>query len=474
MKIALVKAQDTAKSFKLTAVQYPVNIAYLAAVCIEAGYEVDIWDFCVEPFTDEYISFKINEFKPDIIGISCVTPSIYFGNKIALIAKNIKPQTFVIVGGAHVSALPVETLEEFPAFDIGVLVEAENILPEICFDIEKGTLPVGIAGTVYRENGEIKLAKKPEKMPDVNIIPFPVRDLLPFDLYKNKHSVRGFSRKQWNIIEVDSSRGCIFSCTFCGVENTHGKGVRFRTPDNVLTEIESCVKKYKTDFVVFNDSTFTANKHRAIELVKCLPKIGIKGYTINSHVNTVDYELLKKLTDTGCKKISFGVESGSNNTLQKVRKCSTREKIISAFENAHRAKIPVIEGTFILGADIAEEEEDFNLTESLIKKIKPDIVALGVITPYPGTEQYEEIKNLGYFNNVSWDKFQLFSKTPPPWRIKNFNSQELINRRNTILKSYYWTPQYIFKRIKKIRSLKELIYYLEMAISFFKISIKKQ
>lgn len=474
MRIALVKVQDTAKALALNSVQYPINIGYLASVCIDVGCQVEMWDFCVEPFTEKSVRSRINKFKPDIIGLSCVTPAIYFGHRIASIAKQIKSDIFTIVGGSHVSAIPLETLHEFPNFDLGVIGEGEDILLEIIAKIEKKCTPRAIPGTVYRTKNKIKLAANRARMPDVNSIPFPNRDLVPFSFYKNKHAVRGFSRKVWNIIELDTSRGCPFSCTFCSVEKTHRQGARFRTPQHVITEIETCRKKYNANFIVFNDSTFTLNKRRISDIVCYLPKMGIRGYTVNAHVNTVDYEMLELLAKTGCKKISFGVESGSNKTLKRIRKQSSRKKIIAAFKIAHKAKIPIIEGSMILGADPYETKEDFEDTASLIKIIQPDILTLGIITPYPGAAVYIEMKKLGYLDDITWDHFQQFAESPPPWKIVNFSAAELAERRNAILKSYIWTPRYIFNRLIRLKSFKELLYYIEMAKSFHKIVIRSK
>ena len=474
MRIAFAKIQDTAKNVILTAVQYPVNIGYLAAVCLEADHQVEMWDFCVEPFTSEYINHKINEFDPEIIGISCVTPAIYYGNQLATIAKQGKRDVFVIIGGVHVSALPLETLKEFPNFDIGIMMEAEETILEILSELEKKNYPLGIKGTVYRENDEVKLAPVRSEMPDVNSIPFPNRDLVPQGLYKNKHSVRGISRKFWNVLEVDSSRGCPYSCTFCGVDVTHGRGVRFRTPENVLKEIEVCREKYDTNFIVFNDSTFTLKKERVAELVSALPGMGIEGYHVNAHVNSIDNEMLNLLEKTGCKKLAFGIESGSDKTLRNIQKSFTREKAMTVFKCARKSRIPTVEAYFILGADIYETENDFKQTESLIKIIRPDILGLGIITPYPGTEQYDEMKKIGFLDNVKYDQLQIFSDSPPTWRIVNFTADELVQKRNSILKSYIWSPWYVLNRIIKIRSLWELIYYVKMAKSFFNIVVKKR
>lgn len=472
MRIALVKAQDSANLFQLNAVQYPVNIGYLASVCLKEGHEVQMWDFCVEPFTDEYIWKKITQFKPDAVGVSCVTPAINYGHHVMKLVKEWNPHTLTLVGGIHISALPIDTMRDYPHFDLGIIAEAENILIDVLNAFEQTrSVPEGIEGTVYRKNGEVRLAAPPPAMPDVNDIPFTNRDLIPFDWYRSKHALRGFSRQVWNIIEMDSSRGCPYSCTFCGIDVTHGKGVRFRTPENIYAEVEECVKKYQTNFIIFNDSTFTVRKQRVLDIIRGLPSRGIRGYTVNAHVNTVDKEMLDTLAETGCKKISFGVESGSEKTLKAIKKNSTRERIIRAFDLSHAAGIPTVEGTFIVGADLQETDAEVQETYDLIKRIKPDIVALGIITPYPGTPQYVELKEAGYLKDIPWEAYQIFSDQPPPWRTFSLTAEGLVRWRNKILKSYVWTPRFILNRLRVIRSWKELLYYVRLAKTFFKIVV---
>jgi anaerobic magnesium-protoporphyrin IX monomethyl ester cyclase len=468
MRIALIKVQDSTAELIMAGSQYPVNLAYLTQICQNLGHETEIWDFCVEPYEEQYIKEKVRKLNPDIVGLSCVTSAINFGNQIAKWVKEVDENILTLIGGVHVSCLPEETMNEFPIFDLGVLREAEETLPEILEYVEQHKELKGIAGTIYRDNGKIVHAP-PRELPDINKIPYPNRDMLPIQWYSNRHAHKGVSRKFWNIIEVDSSRGCPYPCTFCNVEITHGRSMRFRTPENVLGEIEQCVKKYGTNYVIFNDSTFTIDKKRAKEIVEGLPELGIKGFSVNAHVNTVDEELLTAMAKSGIDKLLFGIESGSNKVLKRIGKNASQKSIRRALNLAQKAKIPIVEVNFILGADIHESEEDILETEKLIHSIKFDILAMGIITPFPGTDQYIELKRMGYLDGVPWDSFQIFGEKPPPWRTVNFSNKELVARRNRILKNYYWNLGFIFKRLLKIRTFGELSYYAGMAKSFYKV-----
>lgn len=472
MKIVLAKMHDSTNMLLLAGQQYPVNVAYLASALIAAGYEVELWDFCVEPFDEETVKERIRKSRPAMIGASCVTPAIYHGGILAKWAKEIDDNIVTLVGGVHITALPKETMEEFPHFDLGVLTEAEDSILEIAAKVETGSYPSGIPGTVYRDGNDIVTAPTRIDFPDVNTIPYPDRTLLPMELYTEKHAGRGISRKVWNVAEIDSSRGCPYACTFCNVELTHGRKVRFRTPDNILGEIEQCVKQFGTNYILFNDSTFTIRKDRVLDIVRELPKLGIKGYSVNAHVNTVDWEMLDTLAKTGCHRIMYGVESGSDRVLREIKKNSDQQKIRTAFELSKRAGIPNVEGTFILGADPHETEDDMMATETLIKEIAPDIVGIGVITPYPGTSQFHDLERLGLRGDLRWDQYQIFTEGPPPWRIVNYSAEELWQRRNAMLKAYIWTPSFVFRRLRRVKSFTELKYYTGLARSFYDVVVK--
>ena len=248
--------------------------------------------------------------------------------------------------------------------------------------------------------------------------------------------------------------------------------MRFRTPDNILEEIEQCVRQFGANYILFNDSTFTIRKDRVLEIVRELPKIGIEGYSVNAHVNTVDWEMLDTLAKTRCHRIMYGVESGSDRVLREIKKNSNQERIRTAFALSKRAGIPNVEGTFILGADPNETEEDMIATENLIHDIKPDILGIGVITPYPGTTQFLDLQREGLMEKLAWDRFQIFTESPPPWRIANYSAEELWRRRNQMLKSYIWTPNYIFRRLQRVKSVTEFKYYAGLARSFYNVVVK--
>ena len=472
MKIVFANAPDELNPSPLVCVSYPINISYLARIAEDSGHHVEMWDFAVEPLTEEYIIEKIKHSKPDVVGITSMTASIYFADAIARAVKKANPSIITILGGVHVTILPTETLDEFPSFDFAVITEAEELLPALLESLENKIIPENIPGTAYRRDGLVKINPASSFPADLDKIPYPHRELVPPDYYTKWHAVRGISRRSWNVAEITSSRGCPFSCTFCNVDALHGQKMRYRTPENVIGEIEECVKKFDANFVMFNESTFAIDKNRAKDIVKGLPK-NIKGYYVCSHVNIADYDLYKTMADTGCTILSFGVESGSDRVLKKIQKNATGERIIRAFSLAKQAGIPNVEGTYILGASLDETEEDFAATERIIKKTNPDFVGLGIIVPFPGTPQYLEMKKLGYLDGVGWDQYQIFSETPPPWRIKNFSNEELVEYRNKILKAYYWNPRYFARKLMRIRDLGELKYYASMAGAFYRIIIRQ-
>jgi radical SAM superfamily enzyme YgiQ (UPF0313 family) len=243
--------------------------------------------------------------------------------------------------------------------------------------------------------------------------------------------------------------------------------VRFRSAQNVLEEIKECVAKYKTNHFTFLDDTFTLWPERTKQICSGLKELGV-SWDCNTRVNNVTLELLKIMAESGCIKVSFGVESSSERLLKLIKKGIALDQIKRAVKWAREAKIKFIEGTFILGAHPSETREEVEMTVKLMRELDLDFVFYGIIVPFPGTEVCDIMRGKGYLNkNINWRDF-IFFGGEPPWRTDNFTSKELVELQNYVLKKFYLRPGYFLKMLLKINSWREMRYYLDIAWDFFK------
>jgi radical SAM superfamily enzyme YgiQ (UPF0313 family) len=458
---------------KYLSTQIPINLAYIAASLEEEGANVKIIDFCIEKFIKEKFLLYLKKFNPKIIGFTSMTPSILFVKDIAKVIKEYDKNILIILGGMHISALPKRTLKEIPNIDIGVCGEGDITIKEIYHAKSSNKPYKNIDGIVYRSNRKIEITPKRELIKNLDKIPFPARHLFYMDKYKKSHVSRGFSRKHMKMMEIFTSRGCPNKCIYCSNANFNHY-VRFRSYENIVSEIDSLIKNYQINHISIEDDTFTINKPLLKKLCKYFKEKNIT-WNCNARVDTVDFKLIKIMKDAGCKKISFGVESGSQRILELNKKNTKINQIKNAFKWAKKAKIRFVEGTFILGSHTDETIEEIKNTKDLMFELMPDIIMLSVMCPFPGTEiNRMMIKQKLIDNKVKWDKYTLITKEPPFKRLNNITSKELLKLQKNIIKEYYSSPKYILNQILKIRSIGELSYLTELGFYFMKDFIIKK
>lgn len=466
MKVALVIPPSSLSQVEVVSTHYPVNLGYIAASLMKKGREVELWDYNVEPFTMESFSTRLRESKPDIIGFGCMTLNIKNGNKLAEVAKQQLKNVFCLVAGAHSTALPVQTLEEFPSYDAVVVGEGEHTIVELCEKMEKKKPLTGTLGICHRVKGKVMLEQQRPLIDNLDEIPNPNRDLGKKEMYVRSHVSRGISRKFLNVLEIIVSRGCPYECIFCASHLAYKRRTRYRSLDNVFGEIKECIQKYGSNHVTILDDTFTLNKPLVKEFCSRIKELNIT-WNCDTRVDQVDQEMLNMMKDSGLIKISFGIEAGSRRVMELIKKQITPEQVIEAFRMARHAKIKFVEGTFMIGSHIDETEEDVNESIRLIRKIKPDLISLAIVTPLPGTYTYEIMKQKGYIFAKEWDKFMYVSGVPT-WRTTHFTPEDLVRLQRKVLMSFYLSPHYILRMMKKIGSMNEFRYWFDIGREFFK------
>jgi len=454
-------------------IQYPNNLGYIASYLIKHNYEVEMWDYNIEHFTEEDFAERVKSSKPDIVGIHCKTPTILIGEKFAKIIKEVNPNIKVIIGGPHCTALPERTLKEFPDFDICVMGEGEVTFLELCNKIKNKEPIEGTLGISYRtEKGVITEPRRP-LIKNLDELPFPNRDLIDMKKYKVlAHVERGIPRSVWTAAEIMVSRGCPYQCIYCAGNLNYGLTVRFRSAKSVIDEVKECIEKYNINYVNINDDTITLKKDLLYEICDSFKKLKIKWGCL-SRVDVVTKEMLQKMVDCGCMRINFGVESGSQRILDLTKKRTKIEQIKRAYQYAKEVKLKIIDSGFLIGQSPDETLEDVKATLKLMKELKPTFASVTITVPFPGTELNKMLKEQGYLGKENWENFVMFGKKPE-WRTKYFSSTDLVKLQKWVLRKYYLRVSYIIPKLLEIRSLNEIKYYLNVGIDFIKNVVIKR
>ena len=253
------KTPDTSRS-GIVSIQYPINIGYLVSYLRGNSINCLVKDYEVENFSEsEFIAF-IKKTKPALVGFSCMTPHILHAAQMAGILKANFPEIKTVAGGVHPSAIPEQTLKEFPQFDIVVVGEGEQTMVELYKRVASSRSIDDVNGLVFKSNSQIKVNPRRAVIEDLDDLPFPEREIINIDYYKRSHVSRGFSRKVMRIAEIMVSRGCPYSCIFCASKIVHLNGVRLRDPGKIIAEIQELVEKYKIEHLSFLDDNFAIRK----------------------------------------------------------------------------------------------------------------------------------------------------------------------------------------------------------------------
>lgn len=352
----------------------PLGISFLGAVLEQAGHETRIVDFSVFPYSHEILSRHLQEFKPDLLGVTSVTMTFNAAIQVVEDARKINPELPTLMGGPHVSFCAHETLSAYPSLDLIVVGEGEQTIVEVANQILNDRDWSQIKGLAYRDGNQIKINEKREYL-DVNTLPFPARHLLPLGRYRALHTP----------ISIATSRGCPYRCIFCVGRKMVGAKVRYRDPIAVCDELEM-LSKLNFPQINISDDLFTAKTSHCLaicdEIIR--RKLNITWSSF-ARVDTVSPELLIKMKEAGCSTISFGVESANREILKTIKKGITLEKVERAVKMCSDAGIqPHV--SFILGLP-GESPESLKETQDYGDTIERlgGMYGFHLLAPFPGT-----------------------------------------------------------------------------------------
>jgi len=427
----------------------PLGLLYLAGYIKKySDYELKIIDAQVEKFNYSQLKEKIKEFNPDVVGITAMTFTLLDVIKTAETAKEACPSAKIVIGGPHVQIYPEETAN-LKNVDYVVLGEGEKIFLELIQNINNQEKLKLIKGLVFKESDKIINTGRPDYFNNLDEIPFPPREMLPYKKYSS------LLAKEKAITTMFTSRGCPFACNFCD-RPAMGKNFRARSAKNVVNEMEECLKLDIKEIFIYDD-TFTVDKQRVVDICDEIIKRNLKfTWDIRARVNTVDEELLFLLKKAGCIRIHFGVEAGTEKILKILNKNISLDQALTAFRLSKKAGIQTL-AYFMIGSP-TETKEDVLQTIKFMNELDPDFVQITLLTPFPGTKIYQWALDQRIFQTDYWREF---ATNPTPgfktkYWTKELSKEELERLLIMAYKKFYLRPNYIIKRIKAITSLAEL------------------
>lgn len=371
--------------------QTPYGLFALGAQALRAGHQVKVIN--LSAFAWGEVEALLERLDADVYGMSCWTAN---RRGVALCARAIRrfhKNAHIVVGGPHVTPLAREVMTFYPEVDTACVGESDVTLLELLGRLERGESTRGIAGTFYRdERGEIVEAPERPSVEDLDTLASP-HDYFPTHI-------------------LMTSRGCPWNCTFCGAETSWGRGFRANSIEYVLEAMQHSLEKVSVRMIQIKDDTFTTNKKRVLQLCRSIRERGLNFFwSCDTRVDLLTDELLREMRLAGCQRLSLGVESGSQQILDKIDKKITVDEIVTSTELARKYGIKV--RYYMMLGNRGETAQTFRETLAFLERARPSEYVFACLSVYPGTRDFYDAESSGWLDRRAYftENFQEL-KTP--------------------------------------------------------------
>lgn len=464
MQVALVYPPSTEERLK----GYPLGLAYLSAVLKQANHQVDIYDYNGKSYHKSLKDFfKIIKItRPDLLAISFNSFNRAGAYQIINVAKKIKKDIFVVLGGVHPATLPEQMFKYFyDAIDFIVRSEGEQTLPALCNALENKSSYKEISGLVYKDRAK-GIVNNP--VPDIveNLDQLPIPDF----------SYAAEYIKKKGLAFLITSRGCPANCIFCSTSSFWGQKIRMYSPERVGQEVEF-LKCLGAKRLFFHDDTFNLGIERTLKITEILKKMDVE-YVIQCRVKPINEEIIKKLAESGCKHISWGMESLSDQILKKINKNITKEEVKKAFDLCANYTDKFTTSGYCCVGIPGETEETVNQTVEYMNKNIKSTHGAGASMLYilPGTPLYYQLLEKGEFNPDIWVKSDAVYYYTKEHNMNTLNQwRKRVNRsgiRIPFSTKYFWdsipTDEVINKETPFTRKINKILKKIKRQCNFMR------
>lgn len=420
----------------------PLSLAWVAAIAEKAGHEVTIIDARTLRLSKEETLARLREFGPDILGFMMTT--YMFRDTLEWIRYLKKHLNVpVIVGGYNLRVYPRESVAP-EEIDFGCVEHAYYTVPKLLEELEGGRRFSDVPGLVFKENGKAIVTPHDEAI-DFDKFPNPARHLLPNELYAE------FPTERRNFTVMVTSLGCPRRCGFC---EAGGTSYGPRKPETVVAEIEECYRKFGVREIDIFDYEFPILRKRTIEICRLLKGKGMDiEWACRSRVDSMDENLLREMRAAGCRRIYYGLESGSQEILDRVNKGITLAQIEDTIRMTKEIGIRPL-GFFQIGGP-GETRETVMQTLSFAKRLDLDYVQFSKTLAKPLTPLWKQmVADTGY---DYWREWILGNAPdmvlPRPWTELTNDEIDRLARRAYI--AYHSRPRFLLRSALKLRSWSE-------------------
>lgn len=449
----------------------PLGLLYvLSALKINAPEHESFFLDCVaEKVGHGQLGARISAIRPDVVGITSFTMSLYDVCLAARTIRDVYPGVHLCLGGHHPMAFPFEAAG-LPEFDSIVVGEGERVFPNLVNALSQGEDIAAITGVYTRESIHhcrenllqtdprflTHLQLQPAYIDDIDTLEFPDRSAIRHIPYR---SVIGASTRFTTMI---SSRGCPYGCSYCDVPY---KRHRQRSVQSVADEIGECLDLGYEE-IHFYDDLFNITPERVIEFCDEVDRRGYRFcWDFRGRVNGVTRESLERAKFSGCRMISFGVETGSDEGLRLLGKQTTTDEVRRVFKWCREIGILTV-ADFMIGLPFERSADDVRRNVDFLLSLDPDYSQFAILSLFPHTELFEEATRKGLIDPGRWTEHArspLFNFHVDHWE-EFLSIAEILQLQGEMYRRFYLRPAYVWRSIISTRTWHEFRSKLEGAL----------
>jgi len=441
----------------------PIGIMSLSSVLKRAGHECLMFDQANPGTPDDVILREIARFQPDLVGLSFLSTTSYpYAKVLARQIRAADPRVRIAFGGVFASLNPQLVKLQCPEVDFVCRGDGEQLILDLLASLDD---PSGVLGVTWRDaEGRLRHNDNRPLTRDLDQWPFPDRESLGLDFVESMPLDVPAVLSLERFTTMQTSRGCPWPCVFCDIPIFNEGKWRSRSPEHVVAEFER-LQAEGYGSVYFVDDHFLLQPRRIEAICKGLieKKITIQ-WGCEGRVDSVCMQLFPMMAEAGCRTIMFGIESGSQKILDRLKKEQTLEEIEAAVTNAKKAGIEIVHGFFVVG-NPDETEEDMRQTFRFASRLRLDTFAFNRLCVYRGTPLWQEFVRRGLVDDArDWYKyFKCSSIDPtvlPGEEIHRIRAEEL--RRLILYKLFRYPGQMLrlLRRFVRHMPLRDVGYLL--------------
>jgi len=405
----------------------PYGIIQLAAYLEKQfkNIELEVLDCNAEKVDWKAMEQRMVASKPDVVACASLsTCNTYAVAKTLETAKRMLPDVLTITGGQHFSAIPQESLQQFPEIDVIVRGEGEQTLAELirAYQLKNGF--GNVLGISYRgQIGVVHNSLRP-LMENIEGLPFPGYHLVKNNMRKYHFRIMGGRNNPYALIE--GARGCNHQCTFCTQWRHWQACWRVKSAKRIADEMAYCYHEFGSKFLWLTDDNFGAG-HRPGEIAEEIIARKLPDdvlWFVQARCDDIirNKNVLSRLRKSGLNWVLLGVENSSSQVLESFKKGITPNDAKDA------VRLLKENGIFAHAMLIIGNRKDTRQTISQIRDfandLDPDFVMFGILTPFPGTEIYSEAERNGWISDRNWSHYDMIHAIMPTEALSPHEVQE--------------------------------------------------